>query len=115
MTDAALLDVKARLDELKIILQEEEVIPIISDSEEEFLLFLNSVEFSKRPLIVVMDGYLRIFWRNKEEEQIGLKFLGNKLVEFILIIGSNKDIIKGMDILTNIKYQIEKHGLQHLM
>jgi hypothetical protein len=111
-----------RLEDLKE-LAAEEGCKISVDSERALRAFLAAVPFSKRPYINLLDnGNFRAFWEDTSTgEQIGLQFLGNTDVQFVIFARrqgeSNCYIARtsGRDLVTNIDQQIETYGLRRLM
>jgi hypothetical protein len=47
--------------------------------------FLGSLPLARRPAIFLLDnGNLRALWKNDAKEQVGLQFLGNGEVQFVI-------------------------------
>ena len=111
--------VKARIDGLKDLATEEGV-EISAASESDLCAFLDSVLPSRRPYIALLDnGNFRAVWRNSEQEQVGLQFLGDSEVQYVLFAlrPPNRFMARaaGRDVLTYIERWIEGYGLSRLM
>ena len=111
--------VKARIGRLKDLASEEGIEPSAA-SERDLRAFLDSVAPSRRPYIALLDnGNFRAVWKNTELEQVGLQFLGNSEVQYVLFaLRPPKRFVAraaGRDVLTHIKRWIESYGLSRLM
>jgi hypothetical protein len=89
-------------------------------SEKDKIDFLSEHPFVTRPFISLLDnGNLRALWKNEFGEQIGLQFLGNKQIQYVLFArrGENVPIARsaGRDTLANIRTQIQASNLGHLL
>ena len=98
----------------------EENIEISADSEKDLRSFLDSVEFTRRPYIALLDnGNFRAVWKNADREQIGLQFRGGGLVHYVFFAlrssGRFMAQATGRDTLQNARRQIEVQGLGRLM
>lgn len=110
---------EARVDGLKDLAIEEGT-EISIASERDLWAFLDSVAASRRPYIALLDnGNFRAVWRNSEQEQVGLQFLGDGEVQYVLFAlrPPNRFMARaaGRDVLTHIKRWIEGYGLSRLM
>ena len=79
-----------RFGELEEMAREEEICPVNSQAKSDFFEFLNSLGFSARQasLALLDDGSLGATWRNKKW-RLGLKFVGNAHVEYVLLDREN--------------------------
>lgn len=109
----------ARIDRLKILATEEGV-ETSAASESDLRAFLDSVAPSRRPYIALLDnGNFRAVWKNAEQEQVGLQFLGDSEVQYVLFAlrPSRRFMARaaGRDVLMHIERWIEGYGLSRLM
>jgi hypothetical protein len=59
--------------------------PFSETSLADLRSFLDSLPLTERPSIFLLDdGNLRAVWRNAAKEQVGLQFLGNGVVQFVM-------------------------------
>ena len=89
-------------------------------SEVDFWSFVGSVSFAKKAGLVLMDnGNLRAVWRGENGSHLGLQFLGNRLVEYVIFKRRQaaRDVsrVAGRDTLDGIKRQIHAFDLTVLM
>jgi hypothetical protein len=77
-------EIESRLRELRI--DAESNGDAFSDaSVNELRAFLDSLPLARRPAVFLLDnGNLRALWKNEAKEQIGLQFLGNGAVQFVI-------------------------------
>ena len=111
--------VEARIDRLKDLATEDGV-EISAASERDLRAFLDSAAPSRRPYIALLDnGNFRAVWKNAELEQVGLQFLGDSEVQYVLFaLRPPKRFMAraaGQDVLTHIERWIESYGLSRLM
>lgn len=107
-----------RVDRLRNIAADEGL-EISIDSERDLWSFLDSLDFTRRPYLVLLDnGNLRAVWKNAEREQIGIQFTGQGLVQYVLFSLRLPDRFmaraSGRDTPKNIWRQIEAHDLWRL-
>ena len=77
-------EIEARLRELRIDADTNGE-PFSDVSQDNLRAFLDSLPFSKRPAIFLLDnGNLRVLWKNEAKEQVGLQFLGNGEVQYVI-------------------------------
>ena len=61
-------------------------VPFSNASHAEFRDFMRLVPARARPAIFLRDnGNLRALWKNDDQEQIGLQFLGGGDVQFVIL------------------------------
>jgi len=59
--------------------------PFSDASLSDLRAFLDSLPLATRPAIFLLDsGNLRALWKNDAKEQVGLQFLGNGEVQFVI-------------------------------
>ena len=89
-------------------------------SEEDFWLFVRSASFVHKAEVVLVDnGNLRAVWGGEDSSHLGLQFLGNRLVEYVIFKRrqATRDIsrVAGRDRLDDIKRQIQAFDLTELV
>ena len=89
-------------------------------SEEDFWSFVESISFAQKVGLVLMDnGNLRAVWKGENGSHLGLQFLGNRLVEYVIFKRrqATRDIsrVAGRDTIEGIKRQIRAFDLTVLM
>ena len=89
-------------------------------SEEDFWSFVESISFAQKVGLVLMDnGNLRAVWKGENGSHLGLQFLGNRLVEYVIFQRrrATRDIsrVAGRDTIEGIKRQIRAFDLTVLM
>ena len=89
-------------------------------SEEDFWSFVESISFAQKVGLVLMDnGNLRAVWKGENGSHLGLQFLGNRLVEYVIFKRrqATRDIsrVAGRDTIDGIKRQIRAFDLIVLM
>ena len=89
-------------------------------SERDFWSFVNSVSFLRKAEVVLVDnGNLRAVWDGKDGSHLGLQFLGNRLVEYVIFKRrqTDRDVSRaaGRDTLDGIKKQIHAFDLTLLL
>jgi len=90
------------------------------DSLEDLMTFLNGLTPRERPSLFLLDsGNLRAFWRNESGEQVGLQFMGQELVQYVMFARRPKSqkILRhyGQDLLGEIRSKITLNGCDHLI
>ena len=79
------LDIAHRIQALRIEAEIDQV-PFSNASHAEFRDFIRQVAPRARPAIFLRDnGNLRALWKNDDQEQIGLQFLGGGDVQFVIL------------------------------
>jgi hypothetical protein len=79
------LDIDLRIQALRIEAKIDQV-PFSNTSDIEFRNFIRLVPARARPAIFLRDnGNIRALWKNDDQEQIGLQFLGGGDVQFVIL------------------------------
>ena len=81
-------------------------------SERDFWHYIRSVPFAQKAGLVLVDnGNLRAVWKGDDESHLGIQFLGNQWVEYVIFKRrpSTIDIarVAGRDTLDGVKRQID--------
>ncbi|MDE2797584.1 MAG: hypothetical protein OXI94_02840, partial [Gemmatimonadota bacterium] len=89
-------------------------------SEVDFWSFIESISFAQKAGLVLLDnGNLRAVWKDENGIHLGLQFLGNRLVEYVVFKRSQatKDVsrVAGRDTIEGIKRQMRAFDLTALM
>ncbi|MYC13202.1 MAG: hypothetical protein F4Y39_05700 [Gemmatimonadetes bacterium] len=89
-------------------------------SEADFWSFIESISFAQKAGVVFLDnGNLRAVWKDENGSHLGLQFLGNRLVEYVIFKRrqATKDILRvaGQDTIEGIKKKIRAFDLTALM
>lgn len=108
-----------RLRFLQIYAQSEDE-PFSQSSLEDLDKFICDIRPVKRPFLFLHEnGNLRAVWRNEKSEQIGLEFLGNGAVQFVIFASragrSDMARINGVDVVNKISAQIRVLNVEHLL
>lgn len=86
-----ILEINERLEELEVVGKEENLI-MSQDSKSEFLKFIHLLKPSIRPLIfIVENGNLRALWPHDDGRQIGLQFLGEERIQYVMFDEKQSD------------------------
>jgi hypothetical protein len=105
-----LTKIRQRLGELFEIAREEEIAWNVN-SLRDMIAFLNSIKFSKRPAIFLLDsGNFRLVWKNENNEQFAAHFLGRETVNFVIFkVQGNGDTarVAGTCSLNSLWRQVE--------
>ena len=96
-----------------------EGIAINQDSENDFKAFANAMPTARKASLVLTDsGNLRAVWKDGAGSQLGLQFLGNRQVQYVIFSrrsnASSVSRVAGTDTLQGIKKQLaagELHAL----
>jgi hypothetical protein len=81
----ALLNIDLRVQALRIEAEIDQV-PFSNASHADFRAFIRQVPSRVRPAIFLRDnGNLRALWKNDDQEQIGLQFLGGGDVQYVIL------------------------------
>ena len=88
-------------------------------SEVDFWSFIESISFAQKSGLVLLDnGNLRAVWKGENGSHLGLQFLGNRLVEYVIFKRrqATKEILRvaGQDTIDGIKRQIRAFDLTAL-
>lgn len=79
------LDIDPKIQALRIEAEIDQV-PFSDASYAEFRNFIRQVPSRARPAIFLRDnGNLRALWKNDDQEQIGLQFLGGGDVQYVIL------------------------------
>jgi hypothetical protein len=113
------LAIRTRIRELEKILKEEDGSSLSQNSVDEFYTFMELAGATRRPRIFVPgNGNLQAVWKDDETNQVGVHFLGNGEVHFVLSHsypeGPSMSSI-GVDRLRDIVRRIESHDLLRLL
>ena len=89
-------------------------------SEEDFWSFVESMSFAQKAGLVLLDnGNLRAVWKGEDGSHLGLQFLGNRLVEYVIFQRrrATRDVSRGAgrDTIEGIKRQIRASDLTVFM
>ncbi len=89
-------------------------------SEADFWSFIESISSAQKAGLVLLDnGNLRAVWKGEDGSHLGLQFLGNRLVEYVIFKRrqATKDVsrVAGRDTIKGIKKQIRASDLTVLM
>lgn len=89
-------------------------------SEEDFWSFVESISFAQKAGLVLLDnGNLRAVWKGESGSHLGLQFLGNRLVEYVIFQRrrATRDISRGAgrDTIEGVKRQIRASDLTVFM
>jgi len=95
-------------------------VPFSVGSYDDFVSFLLEVQPNVCPALFLHDdGNLRALWCNKDREQVGLKFLGDGNVQFVIFKRPSKDDqmvdVAGTDAKPNIMAHIKARGALGLL
>jgi hypothetical protein len=116
---AVFAQIKERLDYLKnVVIPIEQCAPISQESERSFYKFLDTVNFTRRPYIYLLDnGTLRAVWMNVNGDKLNVTFAGDDKLTLYLSIPSNhvKYFTTGFDTLSNIKERLSYYDLTGLL
>ena len=89
-------------------------------SERDFWSFFRSMPFLRKSGVILMDnGNLRAVWRGEHKSRLGLQFLGDQSVEFVIFKRRQaaKEVSRaaGFDTLNGFKKQIHAFDLKTLV
>ena len=77
-------DYANRMGRLHLVV-EEEGRAVSRDSERDFWEFVHRHPFAQAGQLVVTDeGFVRLVWKRGDEEHIGIRFLGNRMVRYVI-------------------------------
>jgi hypothetical protein len=90
------------------------------DSLEDLMSFLTGLTPRERPSLFLLDnGNLRALWRNQSDEQVGLQFMGQELVQYVMFArrpNSQRMLHHyGQELLGEIRTTITANGCDHLI
>jgi hypothetical protein len=110
-------ELNARIEQLKEI-AEEENLPFSQVSADQALSFVLQLNGSRRPsAFLIGNGNVRLVWSSQKGEQVGLQFLGNGEVQFVLIARREQNLSTSMgtDLPDAVMRFIAAAGLSHLV
>ena len=88
-------------------------------SEHDFWSFIKSSPFIKKGSLVLMDnGNLRASWKDGEGNHIGLQFLGNRAIQYVIFkrrAGGHISRVAGCDTQKGVERQIKSFDLKSQM
>ncbi len=89
-------------------------------SEREFWAFLDAFGFFRKGSLFLLDnGNLRAVWKSQAGDQIGLQFLGNKTIQYVMFThrphAATVSRVYGRDTSAGIRRQIAALDLSHLI
>lgn len=88
-------------------------------SERDFRAFIKSAPFIKKGNLVLMDnGNLRAAWKDNEGNHIGLQFLGNRSIQYVIFknrAAGRVSRVAGCDTQKGIERQIRVFDLKPLL
>ena len=89
-------------------------------SERDFWSFLTSMPCLRRAGVILMEnGNLRAVWRGEDTSRLGIQFLGNQSVEYVIFKCRQgaKEVSRaaGFDTLNGLKRQIQSFNLTTLV
>jgi hypothetical protein len=90
------------------------------ESERDFRSFFRSMPFLRKAGVILMDnGNLRAVWRGEDTSRLGIQFLGNQSVEYVIFKRRQgaKEVSRaaGFDTLNGFKKQIHAFDLKTLV
>lgn len=110
---------KARVEYLRSEAELDDII-VNEASERDFWLFVRSMPFLRKAGVILMDnGNLRAVWSGEDKSRLGLQFLGDQSVEFVIFKRRQgaKEVSRaaGFDSLNGFKKQIQAFDLKTLV
>ena len=89
-------------------------------SEMDFWSFMRSVPFGRRAEVVLVDdGNLRAIWDDEDGSRLGLQFLGNRALQYVIFrrrAGSSRiSRVAGRDTFDGVRQQVRAFELQTLL
>ena len=100
---------------------EDEGVAINQASERDFWSFVKSLPVASRKgsLVLMDNGNLRALWKGKQESHLGLQFLGDRMVEYVIFKRRKRarkiSRVAGADTFDGIRRQIESFELSALL
>jgi len=97
-----------------------EDLPINEASERDFRSFvISSFELKKAGLVLLDNGNLRAIWKGDDGSQLGLQFLGGRMVEYVFFVRrpAAREMSRGagLDTLDALKEQIRRWNLSSMV
>ncbi len=89
-------------------------------SEADFWHFIRTApHFRKGNLVLIDNGNLRAVWKNKAGDHLGLQFLGEKMLQYVIFrrrsANSSISRVSGRDTFTGVMRQINAFDLESLL
>jgi len=114
----ALEEYASRIEYLRLIVEEEGRM-IRGDSERDFWDFVHQHPFTQSGQILVTDeGHIRLVWKGDDEAHIGIRFLGNRRVRYVIFNRrpGERELSEssGEDSFNGLVRQAHAYGLQAL-
>ena len=99
---------------------EDEGVTVNEASEKDFWAFVKSLSASRKGSLVLMDnGNLRALWKGEQESHLGLQFLGDRMVEYVIFKRRKRarkvSRVAGADNFDGIKRQIDSFELYSML
>ncbi len=77
-------------------------------SRKDFLNFVHATPFASKPAIAILEnGNVRALWREPAGGQVGLQFLGEQIIQFVIIYADRRFHASGRTHLSNMR---SEHG-----
>lgn len=89
-------------------------------SQQDFWIFvLTERQFRRGNLVLMDNGNLRIMWKDEQGTQLGLQFLGDRVVQYVVVkqrrATKHVSRVAGRDTFDGLKRQIEAFELRSLL
>ncbi len=89
-------------------------------SHQDFKKFVNSMPNIRKGILVLLEnGNLRLIWRDGQDTQLGLQFLGEEMIQYVFLnrreLGQPIAYTHGTDHLDGIQHQIEASKIDSLL
>ena len=89
-------------------------------SEKDFWSFLTSMPFVCKAEMVLLDnGNLRVIWDDEDDNHIGLQFLGNSRLQYVIFRrqkgSSHVSRVAGRDTFVGVRSQVRLFELESLL
>ena len=89
-------------------------------SEKDFWSFLTSMPFVCKAEMVLLDnGNLRVIWDDEDDNHIGLQFLGNSRLQYVIFRrqkgSSHVSRVAGCDTFDGVRSQVRLFELESLL
>ncbi len=109
----------ARIDYLRTCAKDDSF-ALNEESEVDFWCFVNSVpHFRKGNLVLIDNGNLRAEWQDKFEKHLGLQFLGNGMLQYVILSrrtdSQQISRVSGRDTFDGVKRQIAVFDLDTML
>ena len=109
----------SRIEELRGYALEDEI-EIREESERDFWEFVTAVPLADEgELVVLYNGNLRAVWQDDSGNHVGLQFLGDSSVEYVIFKhwqrSNSVDRVAGIDSLSDVRQRIADFDLTSLV